>query len=291
MKKEKKKQLTIIILSLVIVIFIGCILCFSLRRKENQTMTELEQNNTIIQEKPLERKNKIEETELNPNFSNTPASNQKEEKKANENNLASSYMQGSIPITTGEKDSAQNKEEAIENEQKRQEEPTKETEMANENTTSDEVILTYIKNADINYTEKEKNHLKNAFITIVDFLFYDGTINGVTKDEITTKTKLNVLTFALKLDQQIEKIIPNYKETISTKTGLIYTNIKEKGVEMYLQITMKLCENNEPLCEDAKQGFHDMKTSFGISWNFIKNITQTGINNLKIGMKSILENK
>lgn len=281
MKKEKKKQFTIIILSLVIVIFIGCILCFSLRRKERQTMTELEHNNTIIQEKTLERKNKIEETELNPNLSNTPDSNQKEEKKANENNLASSYMQGSIPITTGEKDSTKNKEETIEKEQKRQEEPTEETEMANENTTSDEVILTYIKNADINYTEKEKNHLKNAFITIVDFLFYDGTINGVTKDEITTKTKLNVLTFALKLDQQIEKIIPNYKETISTKTGHIYTNIKEKGVEMYLQITMKLCENNEPLCEDAKQGFHDMKTSFGISWNFIKNITQTGINNLK----------
>ena len=60
-----------------------------------------------------------------------------------------------------------------------------------------------------------KDKAKGVFVTIVDFLFYDSEINGVTFDELTDNGKQKVLEIASSIDNKIENKFPNYKETIS----------------------------------------------------------------------------
>ena len=68
-----------------------------------------------------------------------------------------------------------------------------------------------------------KEKVKGTFITIVDFIFYDSEINGVTFDELTDSGKQKVLEIANKIDNKIENEFPNYKNTISntTKKGAV----------------------------------------------------------------------
>ena len=68
---------------------------------------------------------------------------------------------------------------------------------------------------------------KATFINIVDFIFYDGKINGVTFDELTDKGKQEVLKIAQKIDETIEEKIPGYKETISEKASNAFNKASE----------------------------------------------------------------
>ena len=72
-----------------------------------------------------------------------------------------------------------------------------------------------------------KQTSKEIFITIVDFIFYDGKINGVTFDELTDKGKQEVLKIAQKIDGAIEEKIPGYKETISEKASNAFNKASE----------------------------------------------------------------
>ena len=60
----------------------------------------------------------------------------------------------------------------------------------------------------------------------------------------------------------------------------VYTNVKAKVLELYLDITLSVCENNADVCETAKQGLRDMKDSFSITWDFIKEIGISSIGKL-----------
>ena len=73
---------------------------------------------------------------------------------------------------------------------------------------------------------------KGVFISIVDFLFYDGSINGVTFDELTDSGKQKVLEIASSIDSTIENKFPGYKETISDKASNAFnkaSDITNKG--------------------------------------------------------------
>lgn len=70
--------------------------------------------------------------------------------------------------------------------------------------------------------ENFKDKASSTFISIVDFLFYDGTIKGVTFDELTEKGKEKVLEIASKIDVKLEEKCPGYKETISNSTSKAY---------------------------------------------------------------------
>lgn len=77
----------------------------------------------------------------------------------------------------------------------------------------------------INKNANDKDFSKKAkatFISIVDFLFYDGTIKGVTFNELTEKGKTEVLKLANKIDTTLEEKSPGYKETISATTSKAY---------------------------------------------------------------------
>lgn len=68
---------------------------------------------------------------------------------------------------------------------------------------------------------------KGVFVSIVDFLFYDGEINGVTFDELTDSGKQKVLEIASKVDGAIESKIPGYKETISNTASKAFNKASE----------------------------------------------------------------
>ena len=131
-----------------------------------------------------------------------------------------------------------------------------------------------------NTTMKEK--IKTGFITVVDFLFYDGVIKGHTFDGLTSEAKIKVLTLALKIDNKIEEYFPNYKESIKDKTSAF----KEKVALLYLEATAKLCESvGEDSCNLARENFKDMKESFGFTWEGIKKVASTSASKLSVLLK------
>ena len=147
-------------------------------------------------------------------------------------------------------------------------------------------VIAYFNNLNDQLTNYNNNKsigdsLKSSFITIVDFLFYEGEIKGKTFNELSTKAKIKVLQIAFSIDAKIDKCFPGYKETISSTGNKVYTNIKSKATQVYLDITTEVCENNSDVCETAKQGLTDLKTSFSLTWDFIKNISGIGLTKLK----------
>ena len=82
--------------------------------------------------------------------------------------------------------------------------------------------------------ENFKDKASSTFISIVDFLFYDGTIKGVTFDELTEKGKEKVLEIFSKIDVKLEEKCPGYKEKISNSTSKAYqkaSKIIKKGAK------------------------------------------------------------
>lgn len=74
-----------------------------------------------------------------------------------------------------------------------------------------------------NFSDKAKA----TFISIVDFLFYDGTIKGVTFNELTDAGKQKVLELANKIDVKLEEKSPGYKEKIYSTTSNAYNKASE----------------------------------------------------------------
>ncbi len=119
---------------------------------------------------------------------------------------------------------------------------------------------------------------KNAFTTVVDFIFYGKEINGYTFSELTTSAKMKVIEIALKIDAKINQYFPNYKESI--KAG--YENIKGKLAYAYLEITSSLCEAvGTDTCEQAKEDFNNMKKSFSFTFDLIKELAKSGASKVK----------
>ena len=97
---------------------------------------------------------------------------------------------------------------------------------------------------------------KGVFISIVDFLFYDGSINGVTFDELTDSGKKKVLEIASSIDSTIENKFPGYKDAISDKASNAFNKASEiikKGANDLNDFAReKLGEDNYQSIIDAK---------------------------------------
>lgn len=101
-----------------------------------------------------------------------------------------------------------------------------------------------------------KDKAKGVFVTIVDFLFYDSEINGVTFDELTDSGKQKVLEIASSIDNKIENKFPNYKETISETAKEAFDKASElikKGANNLKEFSKeKLGEENYNAIVDVK---------------------------------------
>ena len=77
-------------------------------------------------------------------------------------------------------------------------------------------------------TEDDKITLKNTFITLTDFIFYDGKIKGKSFKDLTTSAKQKVISIYETIDSKIEAKFPGYKETIKESSTKTYTDLKEE---------------------------------------------------------------
>lgn len=151
-----------------------------------------------------------------------------------------------------------------------------------ENTSEEQVIVSeteftsYIEeiNQDVEtITEKEelssldKQTLTNTFITLTDFIFYDGEIKGTTFNELTTSAKEKVIELYEKIDAKIESVYPGYKEKIKETSIKTYSNIKDKLIEVKDNIATNYKneigqENYDDQLETFNESKETMKESF-----------------------------
>lgn len=140
---------------------------------------------------------------------------------------------------------------------------------------TEEEIINYFNDFNIELTNYKQdtnleNEIKLKFVKCIDFIFYEGTIGNKKFDDLTNETKIKILELAFIIDSKIDKILPDYKENISTT----YQKIKTKLIEKYLEITTMICKSNEELCDNAKEIFKEIKNTFEISWDTIKELTE-----------------
>jgi len=156
---------------------------------------------------------------------------------------------------------------------------------------ADITVMNYMNTLEVELNKPSLGEsVKESFITLIDFIFYKGSIKGHTFNELSNSVKLKVLSSALYLDSKIDKYFPSYKESISSttkkvytnvKAGIIYTNVKTNIISVYLDITTTICNSNNELCDSAKDGFQSLKKNFGLTFDLIKEIAGDGISNLK----------
>ena len=77
-------------------------------------------------------------------------------------------------------------------------------------------------------TEDDKITLKNTFITLTNFIFYDGKIKGKSFKDLTTSAKQKVISIYETIDSKIEAKFPGYKETVKESSTKTYTDLKEE---------------------------------------------------------------
>lgn len=129
--------------------------------------------------------------------------------------------------------------------------------------------------------EKCKTKFKDYFITGVDFIFYDKEIKGYTFNELSNEAKLKVIAILIKIDNKIEKYAPGYKESISNTGSRIYTDIKERLITAYFDISTKMCSNNTYECDRTKEIFGDVKNECKIGLSYVKKVAISGGRKIK----------
>ncbi len=116
-----------------------------------------------------------------------------------------------------------------------------------EETYTDEDVIQYFQDVKTSISESDttisaKEKIIKSFITITDFLFYNGEIYGITYDQLKDQTKIQLQQDYLEIDQMIEGKFPNYKEELNSK----YNSAKEWLNEKY-----------NYLLEQSKNGLSD----------------------------------
>lgn len=190
-----------------------------------------------------------------------------------------------LEINNNEKNNTKNNFSDNKDVKKEQEKEENDNSSTNINKTSEEEVVNYFEDnyneINNNTWEDVKDKAKGYFITIVDFIFYDGEIKGHTFNDLSTSAKLKIISAALKIDSKIEGYIPGYKGTISSNGSKIYNNVKERLVTLYLDISAEICRNHENDCNTAKEIFKDIKDNCRIGWDFVKKLVSSGTSKLK----------
>lgn len=171
--------------------------------------------------------------------------------------------------------------------------------------TEQEMISTFEKiedEADILLQSNEsgiQDKLKGIFITMVDFIFYDGEINGITFQELGEDAQQQVLKITASIDSKIENKFPNYKETISSKTKKAFNAIGDmihKGANNIKEFSKeKLGEENynslinakDELVYYTKNAFHTLGNVASGIWNSTESLRDKASDALKNGKDKV----
>lgn len=132
---------------------------------------------------------------------------------------------------------------------------------------------------------------KGIFITLVDFCFYDGKINGITFDELTEEGKSKVLKIVNKIDEKIENKFPGYKEKISSKTSEAFKKASEiikKGANNVKEFAKeKLGDRNYQSLIDEKD---ELVLYTKNAWSLVKDFSSSIYHKTTDSLKKWYEN-
>lgn len=213
MKYVKSSYLSIIIFG-IIILCIGLIIGLNINKKEVYTKVDMVASNSDVNNnneiEVIGDTFEIEEKQVINNSSGNEVSN-------NTSNVSNSTSSKDIESNSNIDNSTSNNV----------------TSEVVEYSSNDEVVINSLESSlnSINNGDADSKSFgdsaKGVFVSIVDFLFYDGEINGVTFDELTDKGKEQVLKLANKVDGAIESKIPGYKETISDTASKAFNKASE----------------------------------------------------------------
>ncbi len=111
-------------------------------------------------------------------------------------------------------------------------------------TDRDKEVLNYFNDIKNNIdTEEVKEEVIKKFITMTDFIFYDGEIKGIKFNYLKEETKNNILEIYYTVDTKIENKFPNYKDKIDEKYNSAKEYLKQKYDEISQKTDDKLKEN------------------------------------------------
>lgn len=254
---EKRKN-TIIIMGVIIILLIGVIIYFIINNNKEYNVLEINNDKEINDTNDNNSTdNDIVQTGSENDINNVESTNNSSNNC--ENNNGNNYI-----VTDDEGDDIDNNNEIYDD-------------------FSESDLIDYFENNEneIKKSSSFKEKFKEYFVDIVDFIFYDKEIKGYTFKNISNNTKLKIISIALKIDNYIEEKMPGYKESISDTSGKIYTNVKEKLTELFLDISSGVCKNNKEECSRAKILFGDVKDTCKIGWDFIRRLISSGGSKLK----------
>ena len=126
---------------------------------------------------------------------------------------------------------------------------------------------TLVTQEDISKTDERT--LKNTFITLTDFIFYDGEIKGKKFSDLTSSAKEKVIDIYTKIDDKLETKFPNYKENIKGTSKNAYNNIKDKAAALKDKI------QNEYLERVGDEGYQNTIDSYEDGKNDAKEVYDT----------------
>lgn len=209
----------------VLLLVIGLVIGLNINKKEVYTKVDMVAGNSDVNNnneiEVIGDTIKIEEEQVNNNTSDNSNDNI-------DNNVTSSNNASSVSNSTTTTNSSKNTQSNSSNKN----DVSNNTEV-NTYSSNDEIVinslessLTKINNGSTS-DSSFSDSAKGVFVSIVDFLFYDGEINGVTFDELTDSGKQKVLEIASKVDNAIESKIPGYKETISDTASKAFNKASE----------------------------------------------------------------
>ena len=208
----------------VLLLVIGLVIGLNINKKEVYTKVDMVAGNSDVNNnneiEVIGDTIKIEEEQVNNNTSDNSNDNI-------DNNVTSSNNASSVSNST-----TNNSSKNTQSNSSNKNDVSNNTEV-NTYSSNDEIVinslessLTKINNGSTS-DKSFSDSAKGVFVSIVDFLFYDGEINGVTFDELTDSGKQKVLEIASKVDNAIESKIPGYKETISDTASNAFNKASE----------------------------------------------------------------
>ena len=114
--------------------------------------------------------------------------------------------------------------------------------------------------------EKFKDKGRELFITLVDFIFYDGKIKGVTYDELNEAARKQLFEDLCTIDEFICKYVPNYKENMGSKYNAIRDFISPYYYKFLSKIKELIGSDNleriNEIFEDDKSVISDLLGKF-----------------------------
>ena len=209
----------------ILLLTIGLVIGLNINKKEVYTKVDMVASNSDVNNnneiEVIGDTIKIEEEQVNNNTSDNSNDNI-------DNNITSSNNTSSVSSSTTTNNSSKNTQSNSSNKN----DVSNNTEV-NTYSSNDEIVINSLESSlnSINNGSTSDSSFsdsaKGVFVSIVDFLFYHGEINGVTFDELTDSGKQKVLEIASKVDNAIESKIPGYKETISDTASKAFNKASE----------------------------------------------------------------